>query len=210
MQDDYKALGLYGWSAQYQQIPRPIGGGIVKEEWIRYYDVLPKITNTVVTADLAFKGNKNSDYVCFMCWGSINSDKYLIDIVRGKWSYKDTKEKFKIFCEKNNAKSKFIEDKANGPALLSDLKSEVTGLMSWPPAGSKYMNADKVQRLHLVSQDFENGQVHLPNNIELVKLFVEELVSFTEKGSATGNDDMVDTATMALLELKKAKTFFMG
>ena len=70
------------------------------------------------------------------------------------------------------------------------------------------MNADKVQRLHLCSQDYEMGEVYLPNNVVLVDKFVEELTSFTEKGSATGNDDMVDTSTMALLQLRRPKTFF--
>lgn len=208
MEDDYKGLGVYGWSAQYQQTPRPIGGGIIKEEWLRYYDVLPKIEKTIITADLTFKGSSKSDYVCFQAWGISQGRKYLIDIIRGKWSYKESKDHFKSFCLKNNAQSKYIEDKANGPALISDLKDSITGLRAWPEAGSKFMNADKVQRLHLCSQDYEMGEVYLPKNIPLVDLFVEELTSFTEKGSATGNDDMVDTSTMALLQLRRSKTFF--
>lgn len=207
MADDYKALGVYGWSAQYQQTPRPIGGGIIKEEWIRYYTEEPYLSRKIIVADLSFKGSKKSDYVSFQYWGVEGGKKYLLDLVRGKWSYKETKEKFKAFCDRNPASLKFIEDKANGPAMLSDFKDEIRGLRAWPPEGSKYMNADKVQRLHMVSQDYENGDVYLPKNIELTKLFVEELVSFTEKGSATGNDDMVDTSTMALLELRKALTF---
>lgn len=208
MEDDYKGLGVYGWSAQYQQTPRPIGGGIIKEEWIRYYDVLPNIERKIITADLTFKGTSKSDYVSFQCWGISQGKKYLIDLVRGKWSYKESKDNFVTFCNKNNAQNKYIEDKANGPALISDLKDVISGLRAWPEAGSKFMNADKVQRLHLCSQDYEMGEVYLPNNVVLVDKFVEELTSFTEKGSATGNDDMVDTSTMALLQLRRPKTFF--
>lgn len=209
MDDDYKGLGLYGWSAQYQQTPRPIGGGIIKEEWIRYYDVAPtNFIKKVITADLTFKGNASSDYVCFQYWGlTQDNKKYLLDIVRGKWSYKESKEKFKHFC-KDKTGNKYIEDKANGPALISDLSGEIGSIIAWPQKGSKYMNADKVQRLHFCSQDYEMGEVYLPNNVVLVDTFIEELTSFTEKGSATGNDDMVDTSTMALLELRRSKTFF--
>ena len=206
--DDYKALGIYGWSSQHQQTPRPIGGGIIKEEWIRYYDVLPTMDRKIITADLTFKGNAKSDYVSFQCWGISKGQKYLVDLVRGKWSYKETKDHFLTFCKKNDAQNKYVEDKANGPALISDLKSIVSGLKGWPEEGSKYMNADKVQRLHFCSQDYEMGEVYLPKNIALVDTFVEELTSFTEKGSATGNDDMVDTSTMALLQLRRSKTFF--
>lgn len=210
MDDEYKGLGVYGWSAQYQQTPKPIGGGIVKEEWLRFYRGSVAVDKKIITADLSFKGNKTSDFVCFQCWGTSSGKKYLLDIVRGRWSYKETKDNFIRFCEKNDAQHKFIEDKANGPALISDLKDIIKGIRSWPDSGSKYMNADKVQRLHLVSQDFEMGEVYLPEDISLVETFVEELTSFTEKGSTTGNDDMVDTCTMALLELKKSKTFFAG
>lgn len=211
-QDDYKAMGVYGYSSQYQQTPRPIGGGIVKEEWIRYYNPkdVSNFDKKIIVADLSFKGSKKSDYVCFQCWGRSNGKRYLIDIIRGKWSYKETKEKFKIFCEKNNAYNKYIEDKANGPAMISDLSGEIPGIKAWPSTGSKYMNIDKVQRLHLVSQDYENGLVYFPEGIVLVGEFVDELTSFTEKGSATGNDDMVDTSTMGLLELNKANTFAEG
>ena len=162
----------------------------------------------IITADLTFKGNAKSDYVSFQCWGISKGKKYLIDLVRGKWSYKETKDHFLAFCKKNDAQNKYVEDKANGPALISDLKSIVNGLKGWPEEGSKYMNADKVQRLHFCSQDYEMGDVYLPKNIALVDTFVEELTSFTEKGSATSNDDMVDTSTMALLQLRRSKTFF--
>lgn len=209
--DDYKSLGVYGWSAQMQQVPRPIGGGIIKEEWIRYHDgSIKDFDKKIITGDLTFNGGPDSDYVSFQCWGKLGANKYLLDIVRGKWSYKVSKEMFKQFCIKNNAPIKYVENKANGPALISDLEKEITGLVAWPQKGSPYMTASKVQRLHLVSQEYEAGLVYFPKDIELVDLFKEELLSFTENGSSTGNDDMVDTSTMGLLELKKSNTFFAG
>lgn len=207
---EYKALGVYGWSSQMQQSPRPIGGGIIKEEWIRYWRTLPEFEKVIITGDLSFKGKENSDFVSFQCWGRAGNDKYLIDIVRGRWSYKETKDHFIAFCSKhNNAYEKYIEDKANGPALISDFRDTILGLFPWP-TDPNLAKASKVQRLHLVSQEYEMGNVYLPEGIELVEVYVEELVSFTENGSTTGNDDMVDTSTMALLELKKSVSFFMG
>lgn len=198
----------YKWSSQYQQSPVPIGGGIVKDEWIRYYDLLPNDFDAmIISADLTFKGNKNSDYVCFQCWGRKGVYKYLVDVVRGQWSYAMTKENFKIFLEKHPlAGKKYIEDKANGSALISDMSKDTQGIEAWPVKGSGISGTiDKVQRLYLVSSDFENGLVLLPRNDKLIELYVKELTSFTEKGSTTGNDDMVDTTTMALIELKPKK-----
>lgn len=207
--DEYDGLGVYGWSSQMQQNPVPLGGGIIKEEWIRYYEGHIACQKYIITADLTFKGNKKSDYVCFQCWGIQGPYKYMIDILRGQWSYKETKDMFKIFCAKHSyATRKIIEDAANGPALISDLKSEITGLESWPPDGSNYRGMDKIQRLHLCSVEYETGSVYLAKNNKLIEKYVEELLSFTDKGSATGNDDMVDTSTMALLELKVSRQAF--
>lgn len=205
-EDDKKSLGVYGWSSQMQQDPLPIGGGIIKEEWLRYYDSLPSFSKTIITADLNMK--EGGDYACFQAWGvTSTNEKYLIDIVRGKWSYKTTKEMFKEFCSKHpNILYKWIEDKANGPALISDL-ADIKVIKAWPEKPD-YKKLGKVERLHMVSPSFESGQVYLPKNIELVKEFELELLSFTELGSTTGNDDMVDTCTMALMELKQANTFF--
>lgn len=203
----------YKWSSQYQQSPTPIGGGIIKEEWIRYYDVLPNdLDKIIITGDLSFKGNKNSDYVCFQAWGSKGIYKYLIDIIRGKWSYLETKNHFLTFCQKHPlASKKYIEDKANGPALISDLKSSVHGLEPWPTKISKIpQNIDKVQRVHLSAPEYENGLVLLPKNILLVDSFIHETTSFTEKGSSTGNDDMVDASTIALIELKQKKQILIA
>ena len=70
MEDDKKALGSYGWSSQYQQRPSPMGGGIIKREWLRFYDRAVSFNRVIITADLTFKGTKTSDYVSFMAWGA--------------------------------------------------------------------------------------------------------------------------------------------
>lgn len=209
----------YKWSSQYQQSPTPIGGGLIKEEWIRYYDVLPvEFDRKIITADLSFKGEKTSDYVCFQCWVRAGSYFYLVDIVRGQWSLPKTLEHFKEFCKKHpDAGFKYVEDKANGPALISlaeETETDITmkGVKAWPEKKTSVNKSEpslakmsKVERLFLTQSQYENGLVYFPKNIKLVESFVHELTSFTEKGSTTGNDDMVDTGTMALIELKVRK-----
>lgn len=211
----------YKWSSQYQQSPIPIGGGIIKDEWIRYYDVLPDVYDRkIITADLSFKGEKTSDYVCFQCWMKVGYYFYLVDIVRGQWSLSQTLDHFKAFCKKHpDAGFKYVEDKANGPALISLAKEKETditlkGVKPWPekkpkvrgyaPKQPDLAQMSKLERLMLVQPEYENGLVYLPdpNKLAIVKEYVHELTSFTEKGSTTGNDDMVDTSTMALIELK--------
>lgn len=210
MKDDMKALGNYGWSSQYQQRPMPLGGGIIKEEWLRFYDGPTPSGKMIITGDLSFKGNDTSDFNSLACWVAVGEKRYLIDMIRGKWTYSKTREMFIEFCKKHNASYKYIEDKANGSALLDDLKKEITGLRPWPAKGSNYAKSDKVERLYFVQPDFELGNVYLPKDMNIIDAYIQELTGFTENGSTTGNDDMVDTTTMALLELRKAKTFFAG
>lgn len=215
--EDKLALGSSQYSSQFQQMPTPEEGGIIKREHIKYYTTPPEsFDRTITTADLRFKekDKENSgDYVSYMKWGLVGVRKYLLKVTRGKWGYKESKDKFISFCKDGETPEKYIENKANGPALVSDLsptsdRDGVTGLKLWPEKGSEYMNLDKVQRLKLCEADFENGEVFLPANDEMTPILVEELLSFTDQGSSADHDDLVDTTTMALIEFKKPQTFF--
>lgn len=214
LNQDKRSLGTFGYSAQLQQDPTSPDGGIVKKSQLRYYkpDKHLSYEKKIITGDLNKTGDSSGDYCVFACWGKSGTNKYLIDMVRGKWSYKITKEKFKDFCNKHNAIHKYIENQANGPALISDLKDEIKGIIAWPLKKSGLNSADKVTRMHLVSTEFENGNVYIneelgkkdDESIGLLQDYEEELLGFSDVGSGTGHDDMVDTTTMALIELKKS------
>ena len=40
-----QTIGEYNFASQYQQNPIPIGGALVKTEWLRYYDVDDPLPN---------------------------------------------------------------------------------------------------------------------------------------------------------------------
>lgn len=196
------------WSSQYQQEPMAQTGGIIKEEWLRYYETPPAFDKIVIVGDLNFKPSQDSDFAAFACWGRHGPNKYLIDMVRGRWTYAQTKSIFESFTNKHgNANNIYIEGKANGQALLSDFAGKVKGMQEWPFNNPQLSRASKVERLYMVSQEFEQGNVYLPTNLSIMEPYLEELLSFSENGSATGHDDMVDTTSMALIELKKKKSF---
>lgn len=200
----------FKWFSQFQQSPVSPDSGIIKEEWIRYYkrSDVHSFEMLIMTGDLNFKPSDTSDYAVFAVWGKKGEGKYLVDIIRGRWTYAKTKEIFIEFFKKHNKVTNvFIENKANGPALISDLKDKVSGLKEWPVNDPKLSKASKVERMHMVSQDFEVGNVHIPDDMEIMPEYLEELLSFTENGTSTGHDDMVDTTSMALIELKKKKSF---
>lgn len=186
-------VGSYEWSALYEQEPSPSGGGIVNREWFQYYNRPPtKFDEVVQSWDLTFKDANSSDYVVGQVWGRIGADKYLLDQVRGKFSFPQTIRVIKSMSAKwSNAKAKYIEDKANGPAVISTLRGQISGLIPINPQGSKEARA------YAVSPQIESGNVYLPNNSPWVHDFVEEWVSFPNGL----HDDQVDTSTQALIKL---------
>ena len=61
-------MGSYAFAAQYQQTPAPIGGGIIKTAWFRYYDHAPRYQQNdriYQSWDTASKDGELNDYsVC--------------------------------------------------------------------------------------------------------------------------------------------------
>lgn len=190
-------VGSYEWSALYEQRPTPSSGGIVKREWFLYYVHAPKKFDEIIQSwDLTFKDSNSSDYVVGQVWGRVGADKYLLDQVRGRFSFTQTIRMIKSLSAKwPRARAKYIEDKANGPAVISTLRSQVSGLIPVDPEGSKEARA------YAVSPQIEAGNVYLPENAPWVHDFIEEWVAFPNGL----HDDQVDTTTQALMKLGKKR-----
>lgn len=190
-------VGTYEWSALYEQQPTPSSGGIIKREWFNDYKVLPSRFDEVIQSwDMTFKDAKESDYVVGQVWGRLGADKYLLDQVRGQFDFPQTIRVLKSLSAKwPNARAKLIEDKANGPAVISTLKGQISGLIPVEPQGSKEARA------YAVSPQIEAGNVYLPEDKPWVHDFIEEWVAFPNGL----HDDQVDTSTQALLRLDQKK-----
>jgi len=181
------------FAGQYQQRPIPPGGTIIKTEWIRYYHQLPERFDIVLQSwDLIFGGSKNTDFVVGQVWGKRGADFYLIDQVRGRWSFTEQIQQIRALSARYPlATTKLIENKANGAAAIDTLKGEISGIIPINPSKSKEV------RLNAVSPLFEAGNVHIPSNASWTSDYTFELTSF---GSAP-HDDMVDATTQALTRL---------
>lgn len=195
-----RGLGSYAAAGQLQQRPSPAEGGILKRGWWQYYRTLPERFDTVIQSwDCAFKDTASSDFVVGQVWGRLGADKYLLDQVRGRMDCPATIRAVRQLSEKwPAAHTKLIEDKANGPAVISMLRHEVDGLIAVNPEGGKEARA------HAVSPQIEAGNVHLPNpeRMPWITAFVEECAVFP-KGP---HDDQVDAMTQALLRLGNHRT----
>ena len=102
----------------------------------------------------------------------------------------DTVKAIEGMAGKYDYKAIYIEDKANGSAVISYLKhkKELHSIIPVNPEGGK------VARVNAVSGIIEGGNVFLPKDASYTDAFVEECAAFP-----TGaHDDMVDAMTQAL------------
>jgi predicted phage terminase large subunit-like protein len=193
-------MGEYNFSSQYQQNPIPLGGAMVKTDWLRYYEAseLPESFDIIVQSwDTANKSTELSDYSVCTTWGRANGKVYLINVYRRRLNYPDLKRRAKELAHLHNAHRILIEDKASGTQLIQELQTEhLFGVTPYePPTGT-----DKIMRLHAQTAWFENGLVFLPRNAPWLADYVTELTGFP----GTKYDDQVDSTTQALSYLKVA------
>jgi len=189
-------IGSELWAAMYQQHPVPEGGGTFKKAWIQYYKELPPFFDKkVLSWDMTFKDSKTSDYVVGSCWGRYQGSFYLIDQVRGRWDFVETLQRFCDFARKHNGViRKLVEEKANGAAIISALKKQVTGLIPINPTESKEARASAIATLW----EAHNVYIPSPEICPWVQDFTAELLSFP----AGVHDDQVDSMTQALSDLQ--------
>jgi len=197
-------VGSYAWSGQYQQAPSPAQGGIIKKDWWRFYHrpgafqsekclTLPEQFDEVAMAwDLSFKNTGTSDFVCGGVWGRLGATKYLLDIFWERADFVQTRKAIRNLSTKwPMAYSKWVESAANGPAIIAELQTELTGLIGVPPVGSKEA------RLHAAAPDVEAGNVVLPhpNTASWVRRFIDECAAACCGGR---HDDAADMLALAI------------
>lgn len=198
VQDAQRVLGSAGFAAQHQQRPTPAGGGMLKRAWFKFYKEPPDPDggwdDLLQSWDMAFKDLKGSDFVVGGVWGRIGARKYLLDQVRGRLDFPATLMAVRTLSAKwPNVLTKLVEDKANGPAVIQTLQSDVDGLIAVNPEGGK------VARAAAVSPSIEAGNVYLPD--PSLAPWVEDFLSECEAFPNGAHDDQVDQMTQALLRM---------
>ncbi|PFT73134.1 terminase, partial [Bacillus thuringiensis] len=177
------------FNSLYQGRPTAAEGNLLKRAWWQYYDTLPKMVHTIMSIDATFKDEADSDFVCIQVWGKNGADMYLIDNLKARMNFPTTLQAIRNMVRKHpKAHAKLVEDKANGPAIISMLKNEIGGMIPVNPQGGK------VARVNAVSPYIESGNVYVPRQAPWVHDFVEECASFPNGK----NDDQTDAMSQAL------------
>lgn len=219
------AVGTRVWTAQYQGRPTVPDGETFKTRWWRfwkpkdstlgpvklkmsdgkYHDApvieLPaKFDTQIQSWDMTFKDTKKGSFVVGQVWARQGAMKFLLDQKRDRLNFPNTVQAVRsTTAEWPLTKDKLVEDKANGPAVIDTLKSEIPGIIAIAPDGTKEARASAV------TWTIEAGDVYLPHPgvCPWVWDFLLECAGFP----LGKNDDQVDAMSQALnrLNAKRAK-----
>lgn len=199
------------WNALYQGNPTSDVGDVLERDWWRRYDTPLWIQQTdgsfdcpgfdlSQSWDFAFKDTDASDYVVGQVYAKKSATSYLVYSIRKRLSFTATIDEVRrVTALFPRARRKFIEDKANGPAVIDSLQHEIPGIIPSTPTTSK------VARARAASPYARAGNVQLPTmRVALmepalafdVDSFVEEATDFP-RGT---HDDQVDCFSQYVFE----------
>jgi predicted phage terminase large subunit-like protein len=196
-----KRLGSHAAAAQLQQRPTPREGGMFKRAAVQFYDLPPnlllekKFDDQCWSWDCAFKDLEDSDYVVGQAWVRYGGDFYLLHQTRARMAFGATKKAIQACASKwpDKIRRILVEDKANGPAVIDELKHKVPGFLAVDPEGGKESRAQVVESI------WEAGNIYLPARAPWTEDFIQECTEFPR----SANDDQVDAMSQAIVYMLK-------
>jgi predicted phage terminase large subunit-like protein len=196
------AVGDFVWSALFQQSPLSAGLRMFPASAWRFYPIQPPVSffdRILVSIDSSFKDAAASSYVSMQVWGLKTPRMFLLDHVHLQMDFTRTLHEIRGLKERwpNAIGAWFVEEKANGSAILSSLEMEIPGMIPVKVHG------DKIARAAAVQPFVAAGNVVLPSPdlFPWVAEFLRELHEFP----AGAHDDQVDAFSQAL-----ERTFLSG
>lgn len=186
-----RQIGSDAFSAQYQQMPVPPGGAMIKRSWIRRYNELPPEAAHLFTLqswDTASKGGPDNDWSVCTTWIVTKQHQwFLADVFRRRLDYPSLKAAVVSIAKQWKASRVLIEDAAAGTALVQELRPRIPAIAIKP-------EGDKVSRMAVVSTRFETGQVFFPERAPWLADLESELFAFP----GARHDDQCDSISQAL------------
>lgn len=211
--DELKA-DAYTFSAQYQQEPILLGGGVIKHSWWRFYKDIDdsRYSRIFITADTANKTKEWNDYTAIMVFGLTTGKKLrLLDMIHDKLEIPELKSVFIALWDKwkegigtCKCSAIYIEDKASGTQIIQELRRN-KGM----PIQPIQVEHDKLTRVQNVIGQIAAGNVELPEseNSHISREFLEEADAFTADDSHL-HDDMVDAMVHGITQAFNSRGYF--
>ena len=183
------------FNALYQGRPASAEGSLFKRHWWQFYDRSSGVTDRIpficLSVDATFKDSAKADKVAIHVWGKLGADFYLIDRINARMDFTTTLQAIRNMIKRYpKINFKFVEDKANGSAIINVLNKEIGGFIGVNPEGGKE------SRAYAVTPYIEAGNVYLPRE-PMGQEVIEECSNFP----FGKNDDDVDAMTQAITKM---------
>lgn len=190
-------MAEFQFYGQYQQAPVPMGGGMIKTDWLQHYteQTLPEAFDLIVQSwDTASKVSNFSDYSVGITLGVKNKNIYVIDVKRARLDFPGLRKAALAAYKQYHPNTILIEDASSGTQLVQDLKEQaIYCVKPIRPEG------DKQTRLFAQASVFEAGKVFVPEQAPWLDNFTHELTSFP----SAKFDDQVDAMSQGLSYLRE-------
>ncbi|MGB3330898.1 MAG: phage terminase large subunit, partial [Thermomicrobiales bacterium] len=209
------AVGTRAFTAQYQGRPQPAEGGMFKRHWWRYWKPrnshLPPVRvklpgggedyihaveipadwdQSAQSWDMTFKDTSDGSYVVGLVGKRHGSRMFITDYVRERLSFTATLHALGEMTYRNpDVEAKLIEEKANGPAVISAIENDLSGVIPVQVEGSKEARA------HAATPHVEAGNVCLPHPLLPGMGWVEDFIAELSAFPSGKHDDQVDAYT---------------
>lgn len=202
--------------AQYQSSPVEDEGGMYKRGWWRFWHPpgipLPPVAfrlgdgRTIYCPtverppifdeqyqswDANFGDTTDGSFVAGLVAGRVQQQVYLLDSYHNRSDFVQTCRAIRAMTALHPLTTrKWVENKANGPAIINAMQIEIPGILPVEPHGNK------IARAHATTGFVEAGNVFLPHPdiAPWVNRFIDELAAFP----ASPNDDEVDAFSQLL------------
>jgi predicted phage terminase large subunit-like protein len=177
--------------------PDPVQVQLPDGEWVEAVQeplTIQPDMRTEASWDCSFKGGVKNDYVVGQVWHKDKAKFYLLDQFRAKADFPETVAAVRQIANTWRPLPIMIEGKANGPAVISALQGEISGILEINPAGGKESRASSIAPL------FEAGNVYLPH--PQMAAWVEESIQEITMFPRAPHDDVVDAMSQALVHMR--------
>ena len=205
--------GPYAWAGQYQQMPAPRGGAIIKDAYWQEWkpDKFPDFEYILASLDTAYTEKKENDPSALTVWGVFrdeagNPKLMLMYAWQERLQFYDLVQKVINTCVVSPAPAShpryaidrlLIEGKASGLSVAQELYrllgQSKFGIETVDP--KRY--GDKVARVHSIQHIFADNMVYAPDR-SWADMVINQ-VSVFPRGA---HDDLVDCVSMAVRYLR--------
>jgi predicted phage terminase large subunit-like protein len=152
-------------------------------------DLLARARLSCQSWDMTFKLTAEGSFVVGTAWAAVDGNFYLLDRVRDRMGFQAAKQAVRSMAAKfPTIAHKLVEDKANGSAIIDELRQTIPGLRPIEPEGGKEARANKM------SAYVESHNVWLPRDAPWVEEWIEEYRVFPNGA----RDDQVDSGSQAI------------